>query len=449
MKHLAIDIGAESGRGVVGEIVNNKLQLKEVHRFPNTPLQLNRTLRWNTEQLLANIKQSIRNAGEIASIGLDTWGVDFALLDHSKQLIEPPYCYRDSRTDGVMEKVFEKIPKADIYEQTGVQFMQINSLFQLCATPNETRSKASYFLPMPDYLNFALSEDQPMGAEFTIATTTQCCNPRTGDWAYPLLEHLELPTRIFPKVVSPGTKLGHVGKAVLIAPGCHDTACAVAAVPAEGNDFAWISSGTWSIMGVENSTPIINQQAFEANITNEGGVSNTFRVSKNVMGLWLVQQCRATWAAQGMNYTYEQLTEMAEKAEPNIAIFDVDHPQCLKPCDMPKLIIKLISERGKKTSEDPGQIIRIVLESLAAKYAEHLRALEGITGRRLKRIHIVGGGSQNKLLNRLTEEACQRPVIAGPAEATAIGNIMMQMIAMGELGSVANGRAMVREGLAP
>jgi len=442
MKHLAIDIGAESGRGAVGEIVNHKLHITEVHRFANTPVQFDGSLRWDTETLIGNIKQAIHKSGDIASVGLDTWGVDFALLDANDQLIEQPYCYRDSRTDGVMEKVFNKILKERIYEQTGIQFMQINSLFQLCATPKETLKKAHHFLTMPDYLNFALLNEKQANSEFTIATTTQCFNPNTQDWAYPLLEQLEIPSRIFPITVQPGTKLGHVDNALLIAPSCHDTACAVAAVPAEGEDFAWISSGTWSIMGIESDKPIINQQSYKANITNEGGVANTFRVSKNVMGLWLVQQCRATWAAQGEDYSYEKLATLAENADVDEIIFDVDHPECLKPCDMPALIRKLTD---KPALQDPGQIIRIVLQSLAAKYAEHLQTLETITGRKLNRIHIVGGGSQNKLLNRLTEEACKRPVIEGPVEATAIGNIMMQMIAMGELGSIAEGRKVVRD----
>src|SRR2546423_3904141 len=305
--HLALDIGAESGRAVVGEIVNNKLQIREVHRFANPPVEIDGHLRWCTKHLLDNIYEAIIKAGEIASLGLDTWGVDYALLDSQGDLIDEPYCYRDSRTDGVMEKVFKRIPKEKIYAQTGIQFMQINSLFQLCATPKETLNKASHFLSMPDYLNYMLNSDRSTTGEFTIAPTTQCFNPVTHDWAYELLEELDIPKKLFPNVVRPGTQLGQSGKIILIAPGCHDTACAVAGVPAEGDDFAWISSGTWSIMGVESPMPIINEQTYKANITNEGGVNNTFRVSKNVMGLWIVQQCRATWAAQGKNYSYEQL----------------------------------------------------------------------------------------------------------------------------------------------
>lgn len=444
MRHLAFDIGAESGRAVVGELIQQRLKTTEVHRFPNAPVQVDGTLRWDTERLLSEIRTGIGKAGNAGSVAIDTWGVDFALLDENDELVEQPYCYRDSRTDGVMEKIFERVSREEIYRQTGIQFMQFNSLFQLCATAPETLNKARTFLTIPDYLNYRLG-GKARACEFTNATTTQCFNPTTGAWAYDLLDTLQIPQHIFPTIVEPGTKLGQIGNADLIAPACHDTGSAVAAVPAEGKDFAWISSGTWSIMGVETPIPIIDERTLNANFTNEGGVGGTYRLCKNVMGLWIVQQCRATWAAAGQAFSYEELAEMAEQAESGLALFDVDDPECLKPCDMPALIRKLLAKSGQPAPEAPGQLIRIVLESLAAKYAQHLTTLEELTGRKLTSIHVIGGGSQNHLLNRLTAEACNRPVIAGPAEATAIGNILMQMLAMGEIDSVAAGRKLVKE----
>jgi rhamnulokinase len=462
---LAFDLGAESGRALLGRIGNDRLTLTAVHRFPNTPVRLPTGLHWNVLQLWQEIKRGIalahQQAGhQLSSIGLDTWGVDFGLLDRTGALIGNPFHYRDSRTDGVMEAAFARVPRSEIFAQTGIQFMPINTLYQLVAMAQQQAPAlevAQTFLTIPDLFNYWLTGRKV--CEFSNATTTQCYNPLTRTWALPMLEQLDVPTEIFPELVQPGTVLGDLlpgvaaeagvsGVVPVIAPACHDTGSAVAAVPAAGEDFAWISSGTWSIVGAEVPTAVVNEQSLAFNFTNEGGVNNTFRLSKNVAGLWIVQECRRAWARQGEEQSYAELTALAAQSPPFQALIDPDDLLFLKPSEpgdeMPERVRSRCLGTGQTAPVDRGALIRCVLESLALKYRWVLEKLETIWGRRLDPIHIVGGGTQNTLLCQFTADATGRPVIAGPVEATAIGNLIVQAMALGVVGSLQQGRELVR-----
>ena len=462
--YLAIDLGAESGRAMLGQLDGGRLALSELHRFPNMPVRLPGGLHWDVLRLWAEIKGSLRLAAQqhghgLASVGLDTWGVDFALLDRDGALIANPHHYRDSRTDGMLAEALRRMPREQIFERTGIQFIQINTLFQLLAMAagrSPALEIAETFLTIPDLLNFWLTGQRV--CEFTNATTTQCYDPRAGDWAAPVLDAIGIPRRIFPPVVMPGTLLGALRPAVaeetgardlpVVAPACHDTGSAVAAVPAEAPGFAWLSSGTWSIMGFESPEPVITAQSLAFNLTNEGGVGGTFRCSKNIMGLWLVQECRRTWAAQGHDWSYGDLAQLAAEAAPLVALVDPDAEEFFKPGDMPERIRAFCRRTGQPAPDGPGAVVRCVLESMALKYRWVLERLEMVAGQRLDPIHIIGGGAQNRLLNQLTADATGRPVVAGPVEATAIGNILVQAIALGQLGSLAEARAAVRRSFA-
>lgn len=462
---LAFDLGAESGRALLGAFDGDRLTLADVHRFPNTPVRLPTGLHWNVLQLWQEIKQGIALAGKTlgappTSIGLDTWGVDFGLLDRNGVLVGLPYHYRDSRNDGMVEAACQRIPRAEIFGQTGIQFMQLNSLYQLFAMVQQGSPAldiAHTFLTIPDLFNYWLTGRTV--CEFTNATTTQCYNPLENAWAKPMVAQLGIPTHIFPEIVEPGTVLGNLSHGVaaelglsgaipVVAPACHDTGSAVAAVPAANQQFAWISSGTWSIVGAEVPNAVVNAQTLAYNLTNEGGVNHTYRLCKNVAGLWLVQECRRTWAHQGEEYSYAQLTEMAAQATPFQAIIDPDHAVFLKPSepgdDMPSRLQARCQATGQPAPTSKGAIIRCALESLALKYRWVLEKLETILGHELAPVHIVGGGTQNRLLCQFTADATGRQVMAGPVEATAIGNLIVQAIALGHLGSLAQGRELVR-----
>jgi rhamnulokinase len=455
---LALDLGAESGRAMLGQFDGLRLQLSEAHRFANGPVCLSSGLHWDVLRLWSEIKSGIALAaqecgGELASVGLDTWGVDFGLLDRSGELLGNPTHYRDSRTDGMVDEAFRRTGREEIFQSTGIQFMQLNSLYQLLSMvvgESPLLEIAETFLTMPDLFNYWLTGRKV--CEFSIATTTQCYDPRAGDWARPMLEKLDIPTRIFPEIVPPGTVLGdllpqvaeEVGTRIpVIAPACHDTGSAVAAVPAVAADFAYISSGTWSLMGAELAEPIINADSLAYNFTNEGGVGGTFRFLKNIMGLWLVQESRRTWASQGEPLTYDDLTQMAAEAQPLRAIVDPDDGDFLKPGDMPARIRAFCKRTGQPVPESKGAIVRCALESLALKYRWTLERLEEMLGRRLEPIHIIGGGTQNRLLNQLAADATSRRVVTGPIEATAIGNVLVQMMALGHVASLAEGRRIV------
>ncbi|MCX7681834.1 MAG: rhamnulokinase [Anaerolineae bacterium] len=458
---LALDLGAESGRAILGQFNGRQLSLVELHRFPNGPVRLPDGLHWDVLRLWSEIKTGLglavqKEGATLSGVGLDTWGVDFALLDRDGALIGNPYHYRDSRTDGMLEEAFSRVPREEIFAQTGIQFMQLNSLYQLLAMVvrrSPALEIATTFLTMPDLFNYWLSGRRV--CEFSIATTTQCYNPRTGDWARSLLETLGIPSHIFPEIVPPATVLGELlpevadevgaGKLPVIAPACHDTGSAVAAIPAADEDFVYISSGTWSLMGAEVKEPIINDQSLAFGLTNEGGVGGTFRFLKNIMGLWLVQECRRTWAREGEELSYDELTTLAAEAVPLRSFVDPDATVFLKPGDMPARIRDFCAQTGQPVPQSKGEIIRCALDSLALKYRWVLERLEEIMGRRLEPLHIVGGGTRNRLLNQLAADATGRQVIAGPVEATAAGNIIAQMMALGHIASLKEGRQIVRQ----
>jgi len=461
VQFLAFDLGAESGRAIRAEFDGDRLRLQEIHRFPNGPVRVMDSLHWDVLHIFDEIKCGLglcaRSQGrDLASIGIDTWGVDCALLASDGSLLGNPYHYRDPRTDGTMEEAFKRVPKEKIFEYTGIQFMQINTLYQLFSMvlhKSPLLEVADRLLMMPDLFNYWLTGCQV--CEFTEATTTQFYDPRKGTWAIELLERLEIPTHILGEIVPPGTILGallpsvaeetDLGSVPVVAPACHDTGSAVAAVPARSRDYAYISSGTWSLFGAEVLEPVINELTLAHNYTNEGGVCNTFRLLKNIMGLWLFQECRRIWARGGTELSYAEMTEMAEKAPPFGPLIDVDDRAFLTPGDMPSAIQSFCARTGQTVPEDRGAILRCILESLALKYRWALDGLEEILGRRLHTIHIIGGGSRNHLLCQLTADATQRPVIAGPAEATAIGNVLVQALALGHIASLEEGREVVRQ----
>ena len=458
--YLAFDLGAESGRAVIGRFDGARLELSTLHRFPNGPVRIFDSLYWDVLRLYQEMKDGLRRyrhaIGEpLESIGLDTWGVDFGLLGRTHELVANPRHYRDPRTEGMLAAAFERVPRDEIFEYTGIQFMEINTLYQLLSMKlggDSALEQAETLLMMPDLFNYWLTGVRV--CEFTEATTSQFYDPRRGDWARPLLQKLGLPTHILPQVIQPGSVIAPLHPAVaeevglegvsVVAPACHDTGSAVAAVPASGQDFAYISSGTWSLMGIESPQPIINADSLRYNFTNEGGVCGTIRFLKNIMGLWLVQECRRTWAQAGEDLSYDDLTHLAAQAPAFGALVEPDSHDFLRPGDMPTRIVEFCTKTGQRAPESKGEIVRCALESLALKYRWVLEKLELLLGRSLQTIHVVGGGSQNRLLCQLTADAAQRLVIAGPVEATAAGNVLMQALARGHIGSLAEGREVIR-----
>ncbi len=459
-EYLALDLGAESGRAIVATLDGDQLTLNEVHRFGNGPVRLSDGLHWDVLRLWSEIKTgiaaAIKSGANPAGIGLDAWGVDFALLDKNGALLGNPFHYRDARTDGVVEKAFEVVPRAGIFAQTGIQFMQLNTLYQLYSmslAKSPLFEIAQTFVTIPDLFNYWLSG--VIANEFTNSTTTQCFNPLTRDWAKDMLDTLGIPSRLFGPVSQPGTVLGTLLPAVaeetgagmvkVVAPACHDTGSAVAAVPARNQDFAWISSGTWSIMGAEVREPALGEKALAYNFTNEGGVDGTWRLSKNIMGLWLAQECRRFWRAHGEDLSYDEITRLAAESQPFLAVIDPDADLFFHPGDMPEKIRQFCAGSGQSVPQTKGEIVRVALESLALKYRLTLAQVEELTGKRLDPIHIIGGGTKNRLLNQFTADCTGRTVVTGPVEATAIGNVLMQAIALGQLGSLAEARAVVRK----
>jgi rhamnulokinase len=462
--YLAIDLGAESGRVVAGVWDGKTIRLEELHRFPNGPVYLGDTLRWDVVRLWAEIQNGLAVAGKkygqsIVSVGADTWGVDYVLLTGCNEMLGQPYAYRDARTNGMMEKAFKKVPRSEIFAQTGLQFMQFNTLFQLLAHQQAAPGlleAADALLLMPDFIHWALCGSRVV--EFTNGTTTQCMNPLTRNWATGLLRKFGLPARIFPKVVPPGARLGALRPGVadrtglrkvnVVAPPTHDTASAVAGVPTANTgkaNWAYISSGTWSLMGAEVKQASLSARTQELNLTNEGGLDGTYRLLKNIMGLWLVQQCKRAFDARGHKYEYGQLAQMAAKAPPLRSIINPDDARFLNPPDMPKAIQDFCRETKQPVPKTEGELVRCAYESLALRYREVLGWLEELTGNRIEVIHIVGGGSKSASLNRFTADACQRPVVAGPVEATAMGNLLVQVRASGELSSLAEMREVIRQ----
>lgn len=453
----AVDLGAESGRVMLGRFDGSTLSLKEAHRFPNVPVCVLDSLQWDVLRLWGDIKHGLArcSGGSLAGVGVDTWGVDFGLLGRDGHLLGNPVHYRDARTTGMMEAAFERVGRVAIFEQTGIQFMPINSLYQLyslVANHSPALEAATALLTMPDLFNYWLCGIAVN--EFSNATTTQCFKPRINDWAYPLLEQLEIPTHIFGQVIRPGTILGPLrselagelglSRVPVIAPATHDTGSAVAAVPMSGSDAIYLSSGTWSLMGVELSHPIINERSLAYNFTNEGGAGGTFRFLKNIIGQWLAQECRRMWASQGQEYSYDQLRQLAEQVSPFDSLIVASDERFLAPGDMPERIRAYCRETGQPIPDSIGAIMRCIFESLALEYRWVAERLDELTGQRRSTIHIIGGGSSNALLNQFTADATGRLVLAGPMEATALGNMLVQAIASGYLDSLDEGRALIR-----
>jgi rhamnulokinase len=422
------------------------LRLEELHRFFNGPVNVRGTLYWDFLHLWQQIQNGIEKgkARRPASLGVDTWGVDFGLLDKQGQLIGNPVHYRDERTEGMMDWVFGRVSQTEIFAQTGIQFMQLNTLYQIASLARSQSPQlaiADTFLTAPDLLNYWLTGEKV--CEFTNATTTQFFNPLTGNWATDLLAALDVPTGIFPSIVQPGTRLGDYEGTPVIAPACHDTGSAVAAVPTATDRYAYISSGTWSLVGLEVADAVMDEAAFAANVTNEGGVYETYRLLKNVMGLWIVQQCRATWQAQGYEYSYPQLVAMARSAPPLRSFIAPDDHRFLAPGDHPSRVQQFCRETGQLIPENHAEIARCVFESLALRYRQVLETLLALSGKEADVIHIVGGGSQNELLSQMTADAAGMPVLTGPVEATVIGNALVQLIALGEIADIHQGRQLV------
>jgi rhamnulokinase len=442
---IAIDLGAASGRVIRVKFDGERYATEDIHRFPNIPIQVRDTLYWDVLHLWREMVMGIEAALDGAdSIGIDTWGVDWALLDRNGMLLANPAHYRDSRTDGMMDWVFERVPRRTIFDRTGLQFMQLNSLYQLASLVRDNSpllDVAETYLPFPDLFNYWLTGE--ISAEYTHATTTQFYNAVTKDWDRETLSTLGIPTDMFPKIVEPGTIKGEYKGVKVIAPGTHDTASAVVAVPATTEDYLYISSGTWSLMGLEIPEPIINDASYETNITNEGGVYGTIRLLKNVAGMWLAQQCREEWLRQGRDYDYPTMAEMATTAEAFRSLVDPDDPMFIPPGDMPSYIREFCRRANQPIPETEAQFLRAIYESLALKYRFFFDKLLAISGRNVTRIHIIGGGSQNDLLNQMTADACNCEVVAGPVEATALGNAITQLITLGEIENIAQARELL------
>ncbi len=456
---LAFDLGAESGRAVLGVLDGGNLAVREIHRFPNIPLSRQGQIHWNVDALFNEMTQALsiskrETAQKLESISVDTWGVDFGLLDGEGNLIGLPFCYRDSRTEGAMEEFFTLLSRRELYEATGIQFMPFNTLFQIYSMVRDRSpllEQAADLLFMPDVFNYLLTGIK--ATEFTIATTSQIYNPRNRDWEWKLFQVMGLPIELLQTVLEPGTVLGplrqdvareaHLTNTPVVATASHDTGAAVAAVPAEGENWAYISSGTWSLVGIEVKRPIITQEALEGNFTNEGGVGSTIRFLKNITGLWLVQQCRKAWSDEE-DLSYDDLTRMASEAEPYAALIDPDSPEFLNPVDMPEAIRTYCRKTGQTPPELKSSFVRSVLESLALKYRYVIEQIERITGRPIDNIHVIGGGAKNHLLCQFTADATGRLVVAGPVEATAVGNILVQAIALGRVGSHSEMRQIIR-----
>jgi rhamnulokinase len=459
-RYLALDLGAESGRAMVGTFDGERLSLAEAHRFRNRPVRLPDGLHWDILALMAEVRAGIAAAerdGPLASLSVDAWGVDFGLLDRRGALLGNPVHYRDARTDGMVEAAFDVVAREEIFEQTGIQFLPINSLYQLLAmvrADDPTLRVASVFLTIPDLLNYWLTGQQV--CEFTNATTTQCYNPRTGSWADALLTRLSIPRHLFPEVVPPGNQLGpllddmgHERPVNVVLPGSHDTASAVAGTPLAGEHAAYISSGTWSLVGIEVSEPIITDAALALNLTNEGGVAGTFRLLRNVMGLWLVQGIRASLERSGRPLEYAELTDLASSSPPLQALIDPDAPEFLRADDMRQAIRDFCRASGQSPPDGAGPLVRTALESLALRYRWVIDRLEEVSGRSIRTINVVGGGVNNRLLCQMAADATGRVVLAGPSEATALGNIAVQAIAAGRLGSVKQAREAIARSFPP
>ena len=458
-KFLAVDLGAESGRAFVATLDGERIALEEVHRFPNTPVEISGHLHWDVPELFQQLKMALKltaekGHGDIVSIGVNTWGVDFGLVRKSDGSIDLPFTYRDSRTNGMMQKVFSKIPRHEIYARTGIQMMQINSIFQLYSAIEERESCLRDFeslLFMPDIFNYFLTGRQV--SEYTIASTSQLLNAGSRNFDEAIFAALGIPQRLMRPIIMPATIIGKVRSDILaevglnnidvIAVGSHDTASAVAAIPASGTDWAYLSSGTWSLIGIENDEPIINGESLANNFTNEGGVGGKITFLQNITGMWFLQEVMRRWESTGRHYAYEELLSAASEAQEFKCVFDPADDIFLNPPDMYQAIASFCRKTGQACPQTMGELVRSIFESLAFKYKSALGKLASVTGRKIARLHVVGGGSQNEMLNRFAADATGLPVAAGPVEATIVGNALTQALAVGRVGSLEMARKIV------
>lgn len=457
--YLAIDLGAESGRVMLGSLAGGRLAIEELHRFPNVPIRGEHSLCWDIAKIFSEVKVGLRKAAErkipIASVSADSWGVDYLLVDSEGEVMSPVYHYRDARTARGVAAVRSKLDWPTVFDHTGIQFMPLNTIYQLAAEAPERLAWASQMLMIADAVNFHLCGVGRV--EESNASTTQLYNPRRRAWSGELMDALGLPQRLFPEVVGSSTRLGRMKPSVAVETGLgeidvlascsHDTGAAVAAVPASGEDWAYLSSGTWSLMGVELAKPLVTAECRELNFTNEIGFGGSIRLLKNISGLWLVQECRRAWAAEGREFDYATLTQLAAEAKPFASLIDPTDLRFLAPAHMPEAIAGFCRETGQVVPDSPGAFVRCALESLALLYRRTRDQIESLTGRKIQRLHVVGGGSKNELLNQFTADALQIPVHAGPVEATAAGNVLIQAIALGHLPSLGAARQVVRDSM--
>ncbi|MCJ8010932.1 rhamnulokinase [Paenibacillus sp. KQZ6P-2] len=462
---MAVDFGASSGRAVTGHFDGERLSIQEVHRFDNEPVQLGGRLHWDFLRLFHELKQGIVKAKQQlgrtpASIAVDTWGVDYGLIDPKGRLLGNPYHYRDLRSESAMREALQLISEADLYAKTGIQSSSINTVYQLLAEEHlrfDQNASNLRMLFMPDLFHYYLSG--VMASEYTIASTSGLLDPVNREWNIDVIDTLSLPQSLFNPIIMPGTRLGgltpdicselSVDAMPVIAASGHDTAAAVASIPATSSRYAFISSGTWSLMGIELDEPILTERSRQLLFSNEGGAEGEIRMLKNIMGLWLLQECRRTWAVEGAQLGYAELTEMAEHAPRNSSYVDAGDAVFLPPGNMPQRIQEYCRSSGQTVPQSRPEIVRCILESLAFKYRQTLSEIEELTGERLEHIHMVGGGIQNRLLCQLTANVTGRTVIAGPVEATSIGNLMIQAKAHGEVHNLAEIREVVRQSFPP
>jgi rhamnulokinase len=454
----AVDLGAQSGRVAVGRFDGSQLAIEEVHRFPNVPVRVHGTLHWDVLRLYGDVLDGLRAAardGAVDSVAVDSWGVDFGLIDRAGRLVQNPVHYRDSRRSAAVDAVHARVAPRELYERTGIQLMPINTVFELAAMAAESDpvlAAADRLLLIPDLFHYWLCGART--TEYTNATTTQCFDARAGAWATDLLERLDVPVRLLPEVVGPATQLGPVldevgaetgvAGATVVAVATHDTGSAVAGTPLNGEHSAFLSVGTWSLVGVEAREQVAGEDAYRANLTNEGGLGGTFRVLRNVTGLWLLQECRRTWALAGREHSFEEIVALARSAPALRSLVDPNDPLFAPPGDMPARIAEYCDHTGQPRPETEGAVIRCIFESLALKHAESVDLLGRVTGRRIEELHVVGGGANNALLCEWTAAAADKRVHAGPAEATLVGNLIVQAMALGELASLDEAREIVR-----
>ena len=458
LKMLAIDLGASSGRGIVGGFDGERLTLRENHRFSNDPVIVNGRMYWDILRIFHEIKQSITktvlDGDNVRSIGIDTWGVDYALIDPSGRMLANPTHYRDLRTQGIVDEVSKKLSMDELYGRAGIQCLNFNTVFQLAAELRDDPSmieRAARMLNIPDLLNYFLTGN--MANEYTILSTGALLDAQTRDYAFDVIDRLGIPRRLFGEIVQPGHRVGKLLPQVLEETGktdaevltvaSHDTASAVIAVPTEEEDFIYISSGTWSLMGTELKQPLINDASRRMNLTNEGGVMGTIRFLKNIMGLWLIQESRRQWRREGNEYSFAQMEAWARECKPLRSLINPDDASFATPGNMPERVRDYCRRTGQPVPESVGEVVRCIYESLALKYRMTAESIQALMGRSAKVIHVVGGGTKDRFLSQMTADACGIPVAAGPEEATAIGNLMMQAIAAGEVANLREARQIV------